>query len=163
MIVLILVVIAFVVYGLLAHFFSYYLEKNRILKSRKWGLNICCGKTDGGGVNADIFKHRDLPNFQLVKDIYNLPFGDGEFQEILCSHTLEHVDDPQKFFAELKRVGKRVTIVLPPLYDIFAVLNVFEHRFIFLSFKKQHHSLPKFVKLPFAEAIQKKIGQINHA
>jgi hypothetical protein len=76
---------------------------------------------------------------------------------------LEHVDDPETFFAELERVGEKITVVVPPLYDILAVLNVFEHKYIFLSFKKMHHKLPKYVKLPFSGFIHKKMGQINHA
>jgi len=56
-------------YVLGAHHISYYLEKKRILNERKWGLNICCGKTDGGGLNVDIVKHQDLPRF------IHLPFA----------------------------------------------------------------------------------------
>ncbi len=161
--IIVLLVILFSIYGFLAHYQSYYLEKSRIINGRKWDLNICCGKTDGGGINADIIRHADLPGFRLVENIYQLPFHDKEFETVLCSHTLEHVDDPQKFFSELKRVGKEVTIVVPPLYDIFAVFNILEHKYIFLTFKKAHHRLPEFVKLPLAETLQKKIGQIKNA
>lgn len=151
------------VYLFLAHHISYTLEKNRIVNKRAWGLNICCGKTDGGGVNADIFQHVDLPNFQLVKNIYNLPFSNKQFDTVLCSHTIEHVNNPQGFFDELSRVGEQVTIVVPPLYDLGAVFNVFEHKYIFLTFKKTHHRLPPHIKLPLADFIQRKWGQINHA
>ena len=157
------ILIAVTVYGLVAHYISYFLEKNRVVKSQDWDLNICCGKTDGGGVNADIFKHADLPNFRLIDDVYKLPFAENEFKDVLCSHTLEHVDNPEAFFAELSRVGEKVTVVIPPLYDIFAVLNVFEHRYIFLTFKKTHHVLPPHIKLPFSASIQRKIGQANCA
>jgi SAM-dependent methyltransferase len=155
--------IGFVVYLFVAHYISYKLEKNRILNSQKWDLNICCGKTDGGGINADIFQHSDLPNFQLVENIYDLPFKTNQFDNVLCSHTIEHVDDPEAFYRELSRVGKKVTIVVPPLYDLGAVLNIFEHQHIFLSFKKEHTDLPSFIRLPFSKLIQEKLGQINHA
>ncbi|MDP3093359.1 MAG: methyltransferase domain-containing protein [bacterium] len=95
----------FLTYLFLAHYFSYTILKNKTLKKRKWGLNICCGRTDGGGVNADIKKHKDLPDFVLIKDVYNLPFTDKQFKYVLCSHTIEHVDDPKRFYQELKRVG----------------------------------------------------------
>jgi SAM-dependent methyltransferase len=150
-------------YGWLAHWVSYRLEKNRVLKRGRWDLNICCGKTDGGGINADIVRHADLPDFLLVDDIYRLPFADRQFRNVLCSHTLEHVEDPQRFFAELKRVGESVTVVVPPLYDIFAVFDLFEHRTIFLTFKKVHSRLPRFFKLPLATTVQRRFGQINHA
>ncbi|MCB9359424.1 class I SAM-dependent methyltransferase [Candidatus Woesearchaeota archaeon] len=126
-------------------------------------MNICCGKTDGGGVNVDILKHKRIKNFKLVKDIYRLPFKNKQFDSVLCSHTIEHVDNPEKFYRELKRVGREIIIVIPPLYDLGAVLNVFEHKWIFLSLKKKHSKLPKYIRLPFARFIQTRLGQINHA
>ena len=155
--------LGFAMYLFTAHFVSYKLEKKRILESQAWGLNICCGKTDGGGINADIFQHQDLPNFQLVDSIYNLPFKNKQFDSVLCSHTIEHVDSPELFFKELQRVGQQVTIVVPPLYDLAAVLNIFEHKHIFLTFKKEHHQLPGYIRLPFSNALQNRIGQINNA
>ncbi|MEM9478626.1 MAG: methyltransferase domain-containing protein, partial [Verrucomicrobiota bacterium] len=119
----------------LLNFVSYRLFGARIRNRReKWDLNICCGRTDGGGVNADIVKHAEVPNYVQVEDIYDLPFRTGQFENVLCSHTLEHVEDPEAFFEELSRVAKEVTIVLPPLWDLSAVLNVFEHKWIFFSF-----------------------------
>ncbi|MEY8355162.1 methyltransferase domain-containing protein [Lachnospiraceae bacterium 54-53] len=148
---------------LAAHYISYFYLKRRIVAKHRWDLNICCGKTDGGGVNADIFKHEEVPNFVFIKDIYHLPFADKEFDMVLCSHTIEHVDDPALFYNELARVGREVTLVIPPLWDICAVFNVFEHRWIFLSFKKVHASLPKYIKLPASSFIQKRLGQKVHA
>ena len=150
-------------YALLANYVSYYLLKRRILNGQKWDLNICCGKTDGGGVNVDIVKHQELPRFKQVNDIYKLPFEDGQFETVLCSHTIEHVDNPRRFYTELQRVGKKVTLVVPPLYDIAAVFNIREHKWIFLTFKKRHHTLPRFIKLPFADVTQNLLGQRNNA
>jgi ubiquinone/menaquinone biosynthesis C-methylase UbiE len=120
-------------------------------------------KTDGGGLNVDIVKHKELPRFKQIDNIYDLPFEDGEFETVLSSHTMEHVDDPKRFYAELRRVGKQVTIVVPPLYDLAAVFNILEHKWIFLSFKKQHHILPRFIKAPFADVLHRLFGQRNHA
>lgn len=156
------VCVGLVGYCMLTHFISYRVLKNRILKRQKWDLNICCGQTDGGGINADIVEPRGVPNFRLIEDIYKLPFDTGQFDTVLCSHTIEHVDYPGRFFQELQRVGKKVAIVIPPLYDVTAALNVFEHKYIFLSFKKEHCRLPGHVRLPLASFIQKRIGQINH-
>ncbi|MCI0471334.1 MAG: class I SAM-dependent methyltransferase [Candidatus Aminicenantes bacterium] len=156
---IILIAAGFILYCMLSHFLSYTVLKNRILKQRKWDLNICCGNTDGGGINADIVRHKDVPNFRLVKDIYNLPFKTGEFDQVLCSHTIEHVDDPARFFTELKRVGKEVTIVIPPLYDITAALNFFEHKTLFFSFKKKHCFLPGHARLPLSAFVHKYLGQ----
>ena len=142
---------------------SYKILKARIMRRQKWGLNICCGKTDGGGVNADIMQHADVPNYIEVKDIYNLPFDDAEFETVLCSHTLEHVDDPDAFVRELQRVGRDLTIVLPPLWDLGAVLNVLEHKWIYLSLRKVHRKLPPRIPMPFAKLIHRIRGQRIHA
>jgi len=142
---------------------SYRFMKQRIIGQHSWGLNVCCGKTDGGGVNADIIRHKDLPHFVKINDVYNLPFKNGQFETVLSSHTIEHLDDPSEFFAELQRIGKKVTIIIPPLWDFSAAFNVLEHKFVFLTFKKEHRTLPKFVRLPFAKTIQKLLGQRMHA
>lgn len=142
---------------------SYRVLKARILRRQKWDLNICCGKTDGGGVNADIFRHAGVPRFVQVESVYRLPFEDGAFGSVLCSHTMEHVENPDAFFAELRRVGKRVTIVLPPLWDFSAALNVLEHRWIFLTLKKENGRLPRRVRLPLARTVQRLFGQRLHA
>jgi hypothetical protein len=155
--------VAIALYVSLAHYSSYYLGKWRILKGRKWDLNICCGKTDGGGLNVDIVRHKELPRFQQIENIYALPFEDGAFETVLCSHTIEHVDDPRRFYAELQRVGKVVTLVVPPVYDLAAAFNFLEHKWIFLTFKKKHHTLPRFCKFPFADVFHRRFGQRNNA
>jgi SAM-dependent methyltransferase len=139
---------------------SYVLLKNRILKQGRWDLNICCGNTDVGGVNADIVQHRsDIPNFIKIDDIYRLPFKNLQFNRVLCSHTLEHVDDPVRFDLELRRIGKSVHYILPPLWDIAAVCNLLEHKWIFLTFKKEHTRLPVHVRLPFSRPLQRRFHQ----
>jgi hypothetical protein len=132
-----------------------------IIRRRReiWDLNICCGKTDGGGVNVDIVKHAEIPNLVVVDDIYQLPFSANQFQHTLCSHTIEHVEDPGAFFAEMQRVSKHITLVVPPLWDLSAALNIFEHRWLFLTFRKEHHTLPPHIPLPFARRLQERVGQ----
>ncbi len=141
------------------HWYSYHCQKRSIIARGRWDLNICCGTTDGGGVNADIVRHADVPNFVAIDDIYRLPFADGEFDSVLCSHTIEHVEDPEQFDRELRRVGRRVTYILPPLWDLAAALNVREHRWLFLTIRKVHHDLPRCVPLPFARRLQARLGQ----
>ncbi|MCC7002166.1 MAG: hypothetical protein IT357_08430, partial [Gemmatimonadaceae bacterium] len=48
-----------------ANFLSYRYLKERTLRERVWDYNICCGETDGGGINADIVQHGDVPRFEL--------------------------------------------------------------------------------------------------
>jgi SAM-dependent methyltransferase len=141
------------------HVFSYRILKRRMLRRHKWDLNVCCGRTDGGGVNADVVRHAELPNFVQIEDIYNLPFEDGRFETVLCSHTMEHVEDPDRFYAELRRVGKTVTLVLPPLWDVLALLNFWEHRWVFLTWHKEHRELVPRVRQPLSAAYQRLFGQ----
>ncbi|MDF2377445.1 MAG: methyltransferase domain-containing protein [Verrucomicrobiales bacterium] len=142
------------------NFLSYRIMGGIIRNRREtWDLNICCGKTDGGGVNVDIVKHAEVENLIVVDDIYHLPFSTHQFEHTLCSHTIEHVEDPVAFYEELSRVSKHVTLVVPPLWDLSAVLNVFEHRWLFLTFRKEHHKLPNFAKLPMSGFFQEKLGQ----
>jgi len=138
---------------------SYGVLKRRIVERQRWGLNICCGRTDGGGVNADIVRHADVPQFVLLESVDHLPFGDNEFETVLCSHTIEHVEDADAFYAELRRVGRHVTLVLPPLWDLSAAFNVLEHRWLFVTLCKEHNRLPPHVRLPLADWVQRIRGQ----
>lgn len=141
------------------HWYSYHHLKSSIVSRQKWDLNICCGGTDGGGVNADIVQHGELPNFVRIDNIYKLPFADGQFETALCSHTAEHVDYPTRFDRELRRVARHVVYVLPPIWDLAAALNILEHKWLFWSARKVHYRLPPRIPLPFARRLQARIGQ----
>lgn len=140
------------------NYISYSFLKDRIVSRQKWDLNVCCGETDGGGVNVDIVAHAHVPNM-VIADVYHLPFKPGAFQSVLSSHTAEHLEHPKAFYSELKRVGKDVTILIPPLWDISAVVNLLEHRWIFLGLRTEYRFLPKHIKLPFSATVHKLIGQ----
>ncbi|MFA6088256.1 MAG: methyltransferase domain-containing protein [Candidatus Woesearchaeota archaeon] len=155
----ILVLTGIVILGFFLNWLDYKFMKKRYLESEKFDLNICCGNTSCEGVNADIVK-RDVSKFVLVKNIYKLPFKDKQFKNTICSHTLEHIDNPKKFFDELRRVSKNVTILVPPLWDFGCMINIWEHRLQFLTFTSRHkNKLPKFFYLPFSKTFQKKLGQ----
>lgn len=143
-----------------ANWLSYRWLKERTLRERRWDYNICCGETDGGGINADIVRHGAVPHFELVQDVTRLPHPDGVFAHVLCSHTLEHVDDPRAMYAELRRVGRQVTVLVPPLWDLAAALNPLEHRVIFLTFATRHDDrLPPYVTYAPARWLQARRGQ----
>jgi SAM-dependent methyltransferase len=151
--------IAVALFGFL-HWLSYHYVKWRIVRGRKWDLNIACGTSDGGGINADIVRHANVPNFVLIEDIYHLPFRDKEFDSVLCSHTIEHVDDPARLYTELTRVGREVVLVTPPIWDLFATLNFREHKWIVWSWRKRHRCLPPMVKFLPGWYYQKYFGQV---
>ncbi len=50
-----------------------------------------------------------------ICDINSLPFDDKEFDYVVCSHVLEHVDNPVMACKELMRVGKAGYIETPTL------------------------------------------------
>lgn len=43
-----------------------------------------------------------------------LPFDDGEFDTVVCTHTLEHVQRLDRALAELRRVARELVIVVVP-------------------------------------------------
>ena len=148
----------FLGYVYVAHIFDYKILKEKHLKQKKWDLNISCGDTNIAKINADIIE-RNVPNFMLVKDIYNLPFKDKQFDNVISSHTIEHVEDPDKFFKELKRISKNVTILLPPIWDLASLFWILEHKWIFLTLNTKHETkLPYKIKMPYC-FIHKLFGQ----
>lgn len=49
----------------------------------------------------------------VVGDVQRLPFLDGSFDYVICSHVLEHVEDPALAAAELSRVARRGYVEVP--------------------------------------------------
>jgi len=46
--------------------------------------------------------------------IENLPFEDGEFDTVICTHVIEHVLDYRAAIAELRRITKKRLIIIVP-------------------------------------------------
>src|SRR5512133_2989403 len=68
----------------------------------KWNLYIGgAGRTVPGYVNLDLFA---MPGVDVAADAEQLPFGDAIFQRVECDAVLEHVCDPLRVVAELRRV-----------------------------------------------------------
>lgn len=47
-------------------------------------------------------------------DIQNLPYANGRFDVLLCSETLEHVEDPYQAINELLRVAQNAVVITVP-------------------------------------------------
>lgn len=61
------------------------------------------------------------------------PFKDNEFDYVICSHVLEHVDDVPEFISEIQRVAKRGYLEFPSIYydyfnDIPTHLNMLRYK-----------------------------------
>lgn len=58
-----------------------------------------------------------------VGDLFDLPFADASFDVVVCSEVLEHLDEPARAFAELKRVARRRVVLTVPLEPYFKFFN----------------------------------------
>jgi len=107
---------------------------NKKLKENpNWNvLDIGCGYTANKYANviADV---QDFSNFYKEKKFIKiidkqLPFKDKEFDFIVASHVIEHVEDFQYFIQEIERIAKQGYIELPTrLGDNLVFENVKEH------------------------------------
>jgi SAM-dependent methyltransferase len=66
--------------------------------------------------------------------IERLPFADGAFDTVVCTHTLEHLLDLDAAVAELLRVARRKIVVVVPRqrpyrYTLDEHVNFFRHRY----------------------------------
>lgn len=145
------------------NYLSYRVLNPIYAKSRQWDLNICCGKTDYGAINADIFQHDSVQHFLLIENIHVLPFHNKQMRMTLCAHTIEHIEDPFAFDAELRRVSQQVVYIVPPIWDLAAQLNFLEHKWIILSPRKVHTQLPRMVRNPLAVFYHRFFPQRIHA
>jgi len=95
-------------------------------------LDIGCGYSanEYASVIADV---QDFSNFYKEKKFIKitnkqLPFKDNEFDFIIASHVIEHVEDFQYFIREIERVAKQGYIELPSrLGDNLVFENIKEH------------------------------------
>jgi SAM-dependent methyltransferase len=89
-------------------------------------LNLGCGQYPKQGyVNLDMF---DLQGIDIVHNLnnYPYPFNDNEFDEVLCHHVLEHLDDIVKPLEEIWRITRnraKIIIKVPIYPGIGAVVD----------------------------------------
>lgn len=82
-------------------------------------LNAGCGCSTWGSIRVDLQTFSDVyynkkTSANIISSIQFLPFRDHTFSKVKCFHVLEHVKDPFKCVAELKRVTKgRILIRVP--------------------------------------------------
>ena len=131
-------------------------------------LDIGCGYTanENATVVSDV---QDLSNFYKNKKFVKitekkLPFKDNEFDFVITSHVIEHVDDFQFFISEIERISNKGYIELPTkLGDNLVFENSNDHLWMFeyddnsnilLASKKQEFIEP-FVSVSTAKKLEK--------
>ena len=95
---------------------------NQIEQNQNWNiLDIGCGYTahNKASVICDI---QDLSHFYKNKKFVRLeskklPFKDKEFDFVISSHVIEHVEDVSFFIKELERVSSKGYIELPTFLE----------------------------------------------
>ena len=106
---------------------------NQIIQNPNWKvLDIGCGFTahEKANVVCDV---QDLSNFYKDKKFVKLndkklPFSDKEFDFVIASHVIEHVEDVSFYIKELERVSFKGYIELPtPLEDNLVFENKNDH------------------------------------
>jgi SAM-dependent methyltransferase len=91
---------------------------NLLQKNTTWNiLDIGCGY-NANKIAKVICDVQDLSNYYQDKKFIRLtekklPFKDKEFDFVVASHVMEHVDDIDFFIKELERVSKKGYIELP--------------------------------------------------
>ena len=84
-------------------------------------LDIGCGYNANKFANVicdvqDLSNH--YPNKKFTKLIdKKLPFNDKEFDFVIASHVMEHVEDVEFFIKELERISKQGYIELPTMLE----------------------------------------------
>ena len=133
---------------------------NLILKKNSnWKvLDIGCGYTANANAKyvADVQDfssfYKEKKKFTLIKN-KKLPFNDKEFDFVIASHVIEHVEDFSFFISELQRISSQGYIELPTrLGDNLVFENLTDHLwwFVFDDLKKKLIACRKKTKLePF--------------
>ena len=131
---------------------------NQIIQNPNWKvLDIGCGFTahEKANVVCDV---QDLSNFYKDKKFVKLndkklPFSDKEFDFVIASHVIEHVEDVSFFIKELERVSSKGYIELPtPLEDNLVFENKNDHIW-HLEFNDIENKLLKKKKIQYIEPL----------
>ena len=141
---------------------------NTLSKNANWKIaDIGCGYSanKNASVIADI---QDLSNFYKGKNFIKisgkkLPFKDKEFDFVITSHVIEHVEDFEFFVKELERISSKGYIELPSrLGDNLVFENENDHIWWFcfddvsniISASKKNQLIDPFITVSMAKLFE---------
>jgi len=129
---------------------------NLLNQNQNWKiLDIGCGYTAHKNATVvcdvqDLSSHYKTKKFIQLNN-KNLPFTDKEFDFVIASHVIEHVEDVDFFISELERVSSKGYIELP---------TILEDNLVFEN-KKDHLWHMDFDDVNFNIIISKKVQYIE--
>ena len=117
----------------------------------------------GCGYNANKFASvicdvQDLSNYYPNKKFTKLiekklPFKDNEFDFVIASHVMEHVEDVEFFIKELERVSKKGYIELPTMLEDNLVFENKEDHLWHMDFDDVENNLLITKKIQYFEPV----------
>lgn len=95
----------------------------RLPGERVAGIDACPGALEAAA--------RRAPHAELrAGDVHRLPYADREFDLVVCTEVLEHLEDPRAALRELRRVARRAVIVTVPHEPFFRLGNLARGRHV---------------------------------
>tara|TARA_Y100001958_G_C21091659_1_gene444554 strand:- start:129 stop:740 length:612 start_codon:yes stop_codon:yes gene_type:complete len=119
---------------------------NLIKQNPNWKiLDIGCGYTAHKNANV-ICDVQDLSNFYKDRNFVKLqdktlPFKDREFDFVITSHVIEHVEDVNYFIKELQRISSKGYIELPTILEDNLVFENKNDHIWHMEFDDVNHQL----------------------
>jgi ubiquinone/menaquinone biosynthesis C-methylase UbiE len=85
------------------------------------GLDI---DRDSLKLSSIVYNQNNLGQTLVQGSIYSLPFETGEFDLVICSEVIEHLDNPSVALLELRRIAKKYCLLSVPNDFIFRSSNL---------------------------------------
>ncbi len=142
---------------------------NQLDQNPSWKiLDIGCGYTAHKKANV-ICDVQDLSEFYKGRDFVKLkgkilPFKDKEFDFVITSHVIEHVEDVNFFIKELQRISAKGYIELPTILEDNLVFENKNDHLWHMEFDDVNHQLLIRKRIQYLEpvltvSVAKKLAQ----
>ena len=62
--------------------------------------------------------------------IYELPFGDDQYDLVVCCEVMEHLEEPADGLAEISRIAKQAVLLSTPWEPVWRIMNLMRGKYI---------------------------------